>query len=57
MGVSPAQVIHVGDNWQFDFLNARQAGLSAFYIDRSGQNHQESLRDLTQLRRLLTPQT
>jgi HAD superfamily hydrolase (TIGR01549 family) len=56
MGVNPTQVIHVGDNWQFDFLNARQAGLNAFYIDRSGQNHQESLRDLIQLRRLLTPQ-
>jgi FMN phosphatase YigB (HAD superfamily) len=55
MGVNPAQVIHVGDNWQFDFLNARQAGLCAFHIDRSGQNHQESLSDLTQLKRILLP--
>jgi len=53
MGVKPSQVIHVGDNWQFDFLNARQAGMNAFYIDRSGRNHQESLSDLTQLKRLL----
>jgi HAD superfamily hydrolase (TIGR01549 family) len=53
MGVEPSQVIHVGDNWQFDFLNARQAGLSAFYIDRSGTNHHESLSDLTQLKRFL----
>jgi HAD superfamily hydrolase (TIGR01549 family) len=55
MGVKPSQVIHVGDNWQFDFLNARQAGMNAFYIDRSGRNHQESLSDLTQLKRLLIP--
>jgi FMN phosphatase YigB (HAD superfamily) len=55
MGVKPSQVIHVGDNWQFDFLNARQAGINAFYIDRSGKNHQESLSDLIQLKRLLMP--
>jgi HAD superfamily hydrolase (TIGR01549 family) len=54
MGVKPSQVIHVGDNWQFDFLNARQAGINAFYIDRSGRNHQESLSDLTQLKNLLS---
>jgi HAD superfamily hydrolase (TIGR01549 family) len=53
MDVKPSQVIHVGDNWQFDFLNAREAGINAFYIDRSGRNHQESLNDLTQLKRLL----
>jgi FMN phosphatase YigB (HAD superfamily) len=53
MGVKPGQVIHVGDNWQFDFLNAQEAGINAFYIDRSGRNHQESLSDLTQLKRLL----
>jgi putative hydrolase of the HAD superfamily len=53
MGVKPSQVIHVGDNWQFDFLNARQAGINAFHVDRSGRNHQESLGDLTQLKHFL----
>jgi len=55
MDVKPSQVTHVGDNWQFDFLNARQAGVNAFYLDRSGRNHQESISDLTQLKRLLPP--
>jgi HAD superfamily hydrolase (TIGR01549 family) len=55
MGVEPSQVIHVGDNWQFDFLNARQAGINAFHIDRSLENHQDSLGDLTQLKRFLMP--
>jgi HAD superfamily hydrolase (TIGR01549 family) len=54
MDVKPSQVIHVGDNWQFDFLNARQAGINAFYIDRSGGKHRESLNDLMQLKRVLT---
>lgn len=55
MGVKPSRVIHVGDNWQFDFLSARQAGLNALHIDRSGENHQESLSDLTQLKHFLMP--
>jgi len=55
MGVKPSQVVHVGDNWQFDFLNARQAGINALYIERSRRNHQESLSDLTQLKQLLPP--
>jgi HAD superfamily hydrolase (TIGR01549 family) len=53
MGIEPSRVVHVGDNWQFDFLNARQAGITAFYVDRSGKDHGESLSDLTQLKRLL----
>jgi putative hydrolase of the HAD superfamily len=57
MSVAPGQVIHIGDNWQFDVLNARQAGLNALYLDRSGANHQESLSDLTRLKHLLLPPT
>ena len=55
MSVKPSRVIHVGDNWQFDFLNARQAGINALYLDRSGRDHQESLSDLSQLKQLLPP--
>jgi HAD superfamily hydrolase (TIGR01549 family) len=57
MGVKPNRVIHVGDNWQFDFLNARQAGLNAFYLDRSGKNHQGSISDLAQLKHFLSSVT
>lgn len=55
MSVEPGKVIHVGDSWQFDFINARQAGINALYIDRSGTNHQDALGDLTQLKDLLVP--
>jgi len=55
MGVEPNRVTHVGDSWQFDFLNAQQAGVNALYLDRSGKNHQEYLSNLTQLKNLLPP--
>jgi len=49
MNVEPSEIIHVGDNWQFDYLSPRQVGIRAFHLDRSGENN-ESLRDLTQLK-------
>jgi HAD superfamily hydrolase (TIGR01549 family) len=55
MSVKPGRVIHVGDSWQFDLLNPRQAGINALYIDRSGANHQDSIGDLTQLKHFLMP--
>ena len=55
MDVTPSQIIHVGDSWQFDVLNSRQVGIQAFYIDRSRSNHQESLSDLTQVKQLFIP--
>jgi HAD superfamily hydrolase (TIGR01549 family) len=55
MGVEPSHVIHIGDNWQFDFLNARKAGINALHIDRLGKNHPESFSDLTQLKDVLMP--
>jgi len=53
MGVEPAEVIHVGDNWQYDFLNSAQAGINAYYLDRSGGDRESSIRDLSELTRLL----
>jgi HAD superfamily hydrolase (TIGR01549 family) len=51
-GVEPGQVVHVGDSWQFDFLNSRQVGIHALHLDRSGGSG-ASLHDLTQLEFLL----
>lgn len=52
MKVRPSEVVHVGDRWESDFVNSRQAGLLAFYLDRSGNDH-KSLTDLRQLERNL----
>ena len=50
LGVQPEQVVHIGDNWQFDFVAPSEIGIRAFYLDRKGQtNHQNSLASLTQL--------
>ena len=35
LGVKPGELIHVGDHWKFDYLAPRQAGVRAFYLDRS----------------------
>ncbi len=53
MDVEPEEIAHVGDSWQFDFLNSRQIGINAFYLDRIGHDHGESLADLTQLKSCL----
>jgi len=50
MNVAPSQVAHVGDNWQFDFLNSRQAGVNALYLDRNGTTSSGSLTSLLQLK-------
>ncbi len=55
MGVKPSQVVHVGDNWQFDFIAPREVGIQAFYLDRKRQaNHQNSVASLLQLKAHLT---
>lgn len=33
--VKPEELIHVGDHFKFDFLAPQQAGVRAFYLDRS----------------------
>ena len=50
MDFKPSQVVHIGDNWQFDFLNPKQVGINAFHLDRAGNNHQESISNLTELK-------
>lgn len=49
MDVEPARIVHVGDSWNTDFLNPREVGINAFYLDRTGGNSVDSLADLTQL--------
>lgn len=38
LGVAPAEVAHVGDHLQRDYVSAREAGLVAFHLDRTGQS-------------------
>ncbi len=34
MRVSSADLVHVGDNWTFDYLAPKEAGIKSFYLDR-----------------------
>jgi HAD superfamily hydrolase (TIGR01549 family) len=36
MGVLPAEMIHVGDHYQFDYVAPRQLGVEAYFLDRNG---------------------
>jgi putative hydrolase of the HAD superfamily len=55
MEVKPSQMVHIGDNWQFDFVAPREIGIHAFHLDRRGQcNHQNSVTSLLQLKNHLT---
>ena len=52
--VHPEQVVHIGDNWQFDVQYPTEIGIHAFYLDRTGQsNNENSLTSLAQLKDLL----
>ena len=54
LGVSPAQVLMVGDNYEIDVLGARAAGLSAIHLHRSARHpgpDQESISTLSHLLR------
>lgn len=51
MQVEPEQVVHIGDNWQFDYVAPSEMGIQAFYLDRKRQtNHQNSVASLLQLK-------
>ena len=53
LDIEPAQVVHVGDNWNTDYLNPREVGMNAFYLDREGRSKGSYLRNLTQLETIL----
>jgi HAD superfamily hydrolase (TIGR01549 family) len=54
MRVKPNQVVHIGDNRQFDFDAPSQIGIQAFYLDRKQQtNYRNSVSSLLQLKAYL----
>ncbi len=52
MGVSPEQIVHVGDNREFDFVFPQKVGMHAFHLDRSGGSD-GSLTSLVELKPML----
>ncbi|MEA2089373.1 MAG: HAD family hydrolase [Thermoproteota archaeon] len=50
IGVEPSSVVHVGDDWQFDYVASRKIGVKAFYLDRAGRETNDFIiKDLKEL--------
>ena len=51
----PQEIVHVGDNYEFDYLSPIKAGLHAFYLDRSTQStNEKTVRSLTEFEEKIT---
>ncbi|MFC1845941.1 HAD family hydrolase [Chloroflexota bacterium] len=58
MKLRPDQIAHIGDNWQYDYLAAREIGIHAFHLDRTGKtNKKESFTDLISIKTYLIEQS
>jgi len=56
LNVSPADLVHVGDHYEFDYLVPRAVGIQAFYLDRSARREGKFiLQDLKDLEKRLHP--
>lgn len=36
-GIAPSEVVHVGDNFELDYVRAKRAGMRSFFLDRCGR--------------------
>lgn len=56
-GISPGEVVHVGDDRRFDFDVPTSLGIRSFYLDRTGKESGESIvHTLTELKEKLVKQ-
>jgi len=54
MRVSPQDVVHVGDDWNFDYLIPRKIGIRSFYLDRARRKKNDLvIKDLRELEAIL----
>ena len=54
MQVKPEEMVHIGDNREFDFLVPQRAGIRAFYLDRNGESRGwEVVKDLKDFQKKL----
>jgi len=54
MGVEPGQVVHVGDNWQFDVVAPGEIGINSVHLDREKKTgNRNSIASLAELKNRL----
>ena len=52
--ISPLQLLHIGDQWEFDYISPRRININAVLIDRKNSKKGEwIIRDLRELERML----
>jgi len=52
--ISPQEMVHVGDHWEFDYLVPKELGIKALHIDRSWiRKGDDVIRDLAEVRERL----
>lgn len=55
-GYEPREMLHIGDDWKFDYLTPREAGVNTIFVDRYNEKDPEGdgiVRDLTEIFELL----
>ncbi|MEM2125558.1 MAG: HAD family hydrolase [Candidatus Methanosuratincola sp.] len=54
LGIKPYEMVHVGDSLELDYVQARRAGVRAYYLDRDRKKRgRRFIPDLRELRNLL----
>jgi len=49
MNILPEEMVHIGDNREFDLTIPRQIGINAFHLDRKGKAGSKSLTNLREV--------
>lgn len=52
LGVEPEKIVHVGDDWEADFIAPKQSGIRSFFLDRKGDKKHEDSKVLESLSHL-----
>lgn len=48
--LQPHDLVHIGDNWQFDYVAPSECGITAYYLDRTGErNGDHVIHDLNEI--------
>lgn len=54
LDVEPRAMVHVGDDWDSDFVTPRKLGIKSFYLDRAGEKSGKFvIKDLKEMEKLL----
>lgn len=48
----PREIIHVGDNFEFDYISPKKAGLYAVHLDRTNKTKEKQIQRITSLTEL-----